>query len=49
MCHHYESTREWTWELEEESVEEDDDELPEFLNEEGNEDVEILADGGDDS
>ena len=46
MCHGYErDARDWYREREETA--EEDDELPEFLNEEGAEDVEILTDGGD--
>ena len=48
MCHHRgdipEEMPEWTMEREETA--EDEEELPEFLNEEGDE-VSVLTDGGD--
>jgi len=49
MCHHLEED----WKLERELAEADDedesDELPEFLDAEADEEVEVLTDGGDDA
>lgn len=48
MCHrHTDRDRVWTG-LEEEDDAEDDEGLPEFLNEEASEDTELLTDGGED-
>lgn len=44
MCHEY-TARNWTREPDETT--EDDEEIPEFLNEEVDETVEIVTDGGD--
>ncbi|WP_167837335.1 hypothetical protein [Halosimplex halophilum] len=47
MCHEY-TSRVWDREPEDEEAE-TDDEMPGFANEGGNEDVEVLTDGGDES
>ena len=45
MCHEYARS---AWNRERDDSEaEAEEELPEFLNEEGNEDVEVLTDGGE--
>lgn len=46
MCHHIGDIPEWTREKAAES-ENEDDELPEFLNEEASDDLTVLTDGGD--
>ncbi|QLH81914.1 hypothetical protein [Halosimplex pelagicum] len=49
MCHEY-TSRVWDREPEDERRDsESADELPDFANEEGSEDVEVLTDGGDES
>ncbi|QPV64036.1 hypothetical protein I7X12_05245 [Halosimplex litoreum] len=47
MCHEY-TARGWDREPAEPETE-SDDELPEFANEAGSEDTEVLTDGGDES
>lgn len=47
MCHEYQS-RVWDRAPTTEEDESEDD-IPEFANEEGSDDVEVLTDGGDDS
>jgi hypothetical protein len=48
MCHHRGDIPEWTRE-ETAEADEEDDELPEFLNEEASDDLTVLTDGGDES
>ncbi|WP_459191736.1 hypothetical protein [Halosimplex sp. J119] len=43
MCHEY-TSRVWDRDRDEAEAEED---LPEYLNEDGSDDVEVLTDGGD--
>ncbi|WP_436926510.1 hypothetical protein [Halosimplex amylolyticum] len=45
MCHEY-TSRVWDRDRDEAEAETEDD-LPEFLNEEGGDDVEVLTDGGE--
>jgi hypothetical protein len=47
MCHEY-TARDWTRETEE-PTEDDEEELPGFLNNEGEETVEMVTDGGDET
>jgi len=46
MCHHIGDIPEWDSEASEKA---DEAELPEFLNEEGSDDLTVLTDGGDES
>jgi hypothetical protein len=46
MCHEYTSR---VWDREPEDEAETDDEMPEFVNEEASDDVEVLTDGGDEA
>ncbi|WP_164471762.1 hypothetical protein [Halosimplex salinum] len=45
MCHEYTSR---VWDRERDEADSEDD-VPEFLNEEGSDDLEVLTDGGDES
>lgn len=48
MCHHIGDIPEWEREASEATEPtEDEEELPEFLNEEGSDDMTVLTDGGD--
>jgi hypothetical protein len=56
MCHHRGDIPDWDRERvvinlddEDDTAEEADDELPDFLNEEGSDDTTVLTDGGDES
>lgn len=54
MCHHIGDIPDWERDRveqadAEESETEAEDELPEFLNEEGSDDMTVLTDGGDES
>ena len=50
MCHHRGDIPEWTREeTAEAESESEDDELPEFLNEEGSDEMTVLTDGGDEA
>ena len=49
MSHHRGDIPEWSRERAADAEPEEDDELPEFLNEEASDDLTVLTDGGDES